>query len=79
VSSHYRLVLLPYYVLVHAQNFIVYVQTISSGVAQASSQMVSPLASRVCYHSGFDLFLCGHKFSVACASQLRLVAGYVVS
>jgi hypothetical protein len=48
------------------------VQTISSDVARASPQLMSPLVSRVCHRSGFDLFLCGHKSIVACASQLPL-------
>jgi hypothetical protein len=36
-----------------------------------------PLISHVCHRSGHDLFLCGHKSIVRCASQLRLVVGHV--
>jgi hypothetical protein len=79
VSSHYRFVLLPHYELVSPQASIGYVQTISSDVARASPQLVSPLVSCVCHRSGPDLFLCGHKSIVACASQLRLVVENVAS
>jgi hypothetical protein len=78
-SSHYQFVLLPHYELVHPRASIGYVQTISSDVARASPQLVPPLVSRVCHRSGPDLFLCGHKSIVSCASQLRLVAGHVAS
>jgi hypothetical protein len=79
LSCYYRFVLLPYYESVPPQVSVVYVQTISSNIARASPQLVSPLVSHVCYRSGPDLFLCGHKFIIACASQLRLVVGYVAS
>jgi hypothetical protein len=78
-SSYYRFVLLPYYKLVHPRASVAYVQTISSDVARASSQLVPPLVSHVCHCFGPDLFLCGHKFIVACTSQLRLVVGHVAS
>jgi hypothetical protein len=68
LSSYYRFVLLPHYELVHPRAFVAYVQTISSDVARASSQLVLPLVSHVCHRFGPDLFLCGHKFIVACAS-----------
>jgi hypothetical protein len=77
--SHYRFVLLPHYELVPPRASVRYVQTISSDVAGGSPQLVSPLFSRVCHRSGSDLFLCGHKSIIACASQLRLVAGHVAS
>jgi hypothetical protein len=35
--------------------------------------------SHVCHHFGPDLFLCDHKFIVAYASQLWLVAGHITS
>jgi hypothetical protein len=79
LSSYYRFVLLPHYELVPPRDSVAYVQTISSDVARASPQLVSPLVSHVCYHSRPDLFLCGHKSIVACASQLRLVIGHVAS
>jgi hypothetical protein len=79
ISSNYRFVLLPHYELVPPWVFVGYVQIISSDVARASSQLVSPLVSRVCHHSEPDLFLCGHKSIVACTSQLCLVAGHVTS
>jgi hypothetical protein len=79
LSSYYQFVLLPYYELVHLWTSIVYVQTISSDVARASSQLVSPLVSHVCHRFGPDLFLCGHKSIVACASQLHLVVRHVIS
>jgi hypothetical protein len=68
LSSYYRFVLLPHYELVHPRAFVAYVQTISSDIARASSQLVLPLVSHVCHRFGPDLFLCGHKFIVACAS-----------
>jgi hypothetical protein len=71
-SSHYRFVLLPHYELVPPRVSVGYVKTISSDVARASPQLVTSLVSRVCHHSGLDLFLCGHKSIVACTSQLRL-------
>jgi hypothetical protein len=77
LSSHYRIVLLPHYEPVPPPASVVYVQTISNDVAQASPQLVSPPVSRVCYRSGPDLFLCCHKSIVACTSQLRLVVGHV--
>jgi hypothetical protein len=81
LSSYYRFVLLPHYELVPPRASVAYVQTISSNVARASPQLVPPLVSHVCHRSGPDpdLFLCGHKFIVACASQLRLVVGHVAS
>jgi hypothetical protein len=56
-----------------------YVQTISNDVAQVFSQLMPPLVSYVCHHSEPDLFLCDHKFIVACASQLCLVAEHITS
>jgi hypothetical protein len=79
LSSYYRFVLLPYYELVPPRASVAYVQTISSDVARASLQLVPPLVSHICHRSEPDLFLCGHKSIVACASQLRLVVGHVVS
>jgi hypothetical protein len=79
LSSHYRFVLLPHYELVPRRASIGYVQTVSSDVAQASPQLMSPLVSCICHHFGPDLFLCGHKSIIACASQLRLVARHVAS
>jgi hypothetical protein len=77
-SSYYRFVLLPHYELVPPWAFVAYVQIISSDIAQAP-QLVPPVVSHVCHRSGPDLFLCAHKSIVACASQLRLVVGYVAS
>jgi hypothetical protein len=54
-----------------------YVQTILSDVARASSQLVPHLVSHVCHHSRSDLFLCGHKSIVTCASQLHRRPGVV--
>jgi hypothetical protein len=71
--------LITHYKLVPPRAFVAYVQTISSDIAGASPQLVSPLVSHVCHCSGPDLFLCGHKFIVACASQLRLVVGHITS
>jgi hypothetical protein len=48
LSSHYQFVLLPHYELVHPRASVGYVQTISSDVARASPQLVSPLVSCVC-------------------------------
>jgi hypothetical protein len=79
LSSYYRFVLLPHYELMSPRVSVAYVQTISSDVARASPQLVPPLVSHVCHRSGPDLFLCGHKFIVASASQLRLVVGHVAS
>jgi hypothetical protein len=79
LSSYYRFILLPYYELVYSWTSVGYVQTISNDVAWTSPQLVPPLVSHVCHHSGLDLFLCYHKFIVACASQLRLVVKHVVS
>jgi hypothetical protein len=70
LSSYYRFVLLSHYELVPPRASVAYVQTISSDVARAS---------HVCHRSGPDLFLCGHKSIVACASQLCLVVGHVAS
>jgi hypothetical protein len=79
LSSYYRFVLLPHYELVSTRASVAYVQTISSDVARASPQLVPPLVSHVCHRSGPDLFLCGYKSIVACASQLRLVVGHIAS
>jgi hypothetical protein len=79
LSSYYRFVLLPHYELVPSRDSVAYVQIISSDVARASPQLVSPLVFHVCHRSGPDLFLCAHKSIVACASQLRLVVGHVAS
>jgi hypothetical protein len=79
LSSYYRFVLLPYYKLVLPRVSVAYVQTISSDVARVFPQLVPPLVSHVYRRSGPDLFLCGHKFIVTCASQLRLVVGHVAS
>jgi hypothetical protein len=79
LSCYYRFILLPHYELVPSRDFVAYVQTISSDVARASPQLVPPLVSDVYHHSRPDLFLCGHKSIVACASQLRLVVGHVAS
>jgi hypothetical protein len=79
LSSYYPFVLLPHYELVLPRASIAYVQTISSDVARVSPQLVPPLVSHVCHRSGPNLFLCGHKSIVACASQLRLVVGHVAS
>jgi hypothetical protein len=65
--------------LVSPRASVAYVQTISSDVARASHQLVPPLVSHVCHRSEPDLFLCGHKSNVACASQLRLVVEHVAS
>jgi hypothetical protein len=77
--SYYRFVLLPHYELVPPRASVAYVQTISSDVAQVFPQLVPPLVSHVCHRSGPDLFLCDHKFIIACASQLRLVVEHVTS
>jgi hypothetical protein len=79
LSSYYRFVLLPHYELVSTRASVAYVQTISSDVARASPQLVTPLVSHVCHRFGPDLFLCDHKSIVACTSQLRLVVGHVAS
>jgi hypothetical protein len=79
LSSYYRFILLPHYKLVPPRATVAYVQTISNDVARASPQLMPPLVSHVCHRSGPDLFLCDHKFIVACASQLRLVVGHVAS
>jgi hypothetical protein len=79
LSSYYRFVLLTHYELVPSWVSVAYVQTISSDVARASPQLVSLLVSHVCHRSGPDLFLCGHKSIVACASPLCLVVGHVTS
>jgi hypothetical protein len=79
LSSHYRFVLLPHYELVPPRASVGYVQIISSDVTQDSPQLAPSLVSHVCHHFEPDLFLCGHKFIVACASQLHLVAGHVAS
>jgi hypothetical protein len=79
LSSYYRFVLLLHYELVHPWAFVAYVKTISSDVAQASPQLVPPLVFYVYHCSGPDLFLCGHKSIVTCASQIHLVVGHVAS
>jgi hypothetical protein len=76
LSSYYRFVLLLHYELVPPRASIVYVQTISNDIAWASPQLVPHI---VCHRFEPDLFFCGHKFIVACASQLHLVIGHVVS
>jgi hypothetical protein len=68
LSSYYQFVLLPRYELVYLWDSIGYVQTISSDVARASPQLVPPLVSHICHRSGPNLFLCGYKSIVACAS-----------
>jgi hypothetical protein len=68
LSSYYQFVLLPRYELVHLWDSIGYVQTISSDVARGSPHLVPPLVSHICHRSGPDLFLCGYKSIVACAS-----------
>jgi hypothetical protein len=78
-SSHYRFILLPHYELVPSRASVGYDQTISSDVVRVSPQLVPPLVSHVCHRSGPDLFLCGYKSIVACASQLCLAVGYVAS
>jgi hypothetical protein len=65
--------------LVPPRTSVAYVQTILSDVARASPQLVPPLISHVCHHSGPDLFLCGYKFIIACTSQLRLIVRHVVT
>ena len=77
LSSRYRSDLLPRYEPVPPGASVGYVQTISNDVAQASPRQVSPLIARVYHRSRHDLFLCGHKSIVACASQLRLVVEHV--
>jgi hypothetical protein len=47
ISSHYQFVLLPHYKLMTPWASVGYVQTITSNVARASSQLVPPLASVV--------------------------------
>ena len=79
LSSYYRFILLPHYELVPPRASVAYVKTISSDIARASSQLVPPLVSHVYHRSGSDLILCGHKFIVACTSQLHLVVGHVAS
>jgi hypothetical protein len=79
LSCYYRFVLLSHYELVHPRASVAYVQTISNDVTRASSQLVSPLVSHVCHRFGPDLFLYDHKSIVACASQLRVVVGYIAS
>jgi hypothetical protein len=79
LSSYYRFILLPHYELVPPRASVAYVQTISNDVTRASPQLVPPLVSHVCHCFGPDLFLCGHKSIVACASQLRLVVEHVAS
>jgi hypothetical protein len=76
LSSHYRIVLLPHYELVHPPASVGYVQTISNDVARASPRLVPPPVSRVCHRFRPDLFLCCHKSIVAYTSQLRLVIGH---
>jgi hypothetical protein len=79
LSFYYRFVLLPHYELVHPRASVVYFQIISSNVIRVSTQLLSPLVSHVCHRFRPDLFLCDHKSIVACASQLRLIVGYVTS
>jgi hypothetical protein len=77
LSSHYRIILLLHYEPVPPPTSVGYVQTISNDVTRASPRLVPPPVSRVYHRSGPDLFLCCHKFIVACASQIRLVVGHV--
>jgi hypothetical protein len=77
LSSHYRIILLSHYEPVSPLVSVGYVQIISNDVARASSRLVLPPVSSVYHRSEPDLFLCCHKFIVACASQLRLVVGHV--
>jgi hypothetical protein len=79
LSSYYRFVLLLHYELLPPRAFVAYAGIISSDIARASPQLVPSLVSYVCHYSGPDLFLCGYKSIVACASQLRLVVGHVTS
>jgi hypothetical protein len=79
LSSYYRIILLPHYELVSPRASVAYVQTISSDVARVYPQLVPPLVSHVCHRFGPDLFLCGHKSIIACASQLRLVVEHIAS
>jgi hypothetical protein len=79
LSSHYRFVLLAHYELVSPRAPVGYIQTMSNNVARAYSQLVPSLVSHVYHRFEPDLFLCGHKSIVACASQLRLVVGHAVS
>jgi hypothetical protein len=79
LSSHYRFILLHHYKSVHPRTSVGYVQTISSDIARASPQLVSPLVSRICHRSGPDIFLYEHKSIVACTFQLCLVVGYIIS
>jgi hypothetical protein len=76
---YYRFASLPHYELVPPRATVAYVQIISSDIARASPQLVTPLVSHVCHRSRPDLFLCGHKSIIACASQLHLIVGHVVS
>jgi hypothetical protein len=77
LSSHYRIILLPHYEPVPPLAPVGYVQIISNDIARTSPRLVPPSVSHVYHRSGPDLFLCCHKSIVACASQLRLVVGYV--
>jgi hypothetical protein len=43
--------LIPHYELLLLRAFVGYVQTISSDIARASPQLVTPLVSRICHHS----------------------------
>jgi hypothetical protein len=60
LSSHYRIVLLPYYELVPPPASVGYIQTILNDVVRASPRLVPPPVSHVCHRSGPDLFLCCH-------------------
>jgi hypothetical protein len=79
LSSYYRFILLLHYELVHPRTSITYVQTISIDVARASHQLVPLIVSHIYHRFRPDLFLCGYKSIVACASQIRLVVGHVAS
>jgi hypothetical protein len=79
LSSHYWFTLLSHYELVPLLSSVEYVQTILSDIIRASLQLVLPLVSCVCHRFGPNLFLCGHKFIIACASQLHLVVRHVAS
>jgi hypothetical protein len=79
LSCYYQFVLLPHYELVPPRASVAYVQTISSNVTRAFSQLVPPLVSHICHRFRPDFFLYDHKSIVVCASQLRLVVGHVAS
>jgi hypothetical protein len=77
LSSHYRIILLPHYELVHPLASVGYVQTTLNDIAQASPRLVPPSISHVYHRFGLNPFLCCHKSIVAYTSQLRLVVRHV--